>query len=149
MTRKILISLFLILIFFTTCRYKEGPLISFRSVEGRLKGTWQVVEFTSDGVDSLQNFKDSCGSKMRIWKKYFDEPLSKISFENGNYLKIGGSFSLLDNKKLIRVGFGNTQHIIIGPIGGISNWKILKLTFQEFKISTDFNGRNYNISFKK
>ena len=33
----------------SSCTYKEGPFISFRSVEKRLSGTWEVDNFMIDG----------------------------------------------------------------------------------------------------
>lgn len=152
MTRKVIILLFILMTSITSCRYKEGPMISFHSIYKRLLGTWQIVEFTSNGVDSLQYYNDSCGATMRVYKPYHDE---------GDYLNFSGkkeflaSSSFVDKKKVLKVWFfsfnNGSQYWSLGPIGvnRKSEWKILKLTMKEFKISTDFNGNNYNISFKK
>jgi len=61
MKKYIIISIVLTTVL-SGCRYKEGPLISFRSVYKRLQGYWQIIEFTSNGVDSLKYYNDSCGS---------------------------------------------------------------------------------------
>ena len=61
-----------------------------------------------------------------------------------------GTVTFKDNKNYLNINFGYYYTRIVGPIGyGNSNWEILKLTMKEFKISTDFNGKNYKISFKK
>ncbi len=150
---KILSIIIFLLIIATGCRYKEGPMISFRSVEKRLTGTWQIVELTSDGVDSLKYYNDSCGCKMRIGSFYYqDGTLNNdvhIFLEEGKHMYEGG-LSLSDNKKIINVNFIYTQPTVIGPFGRAkSDWKILKLTMNKLKVSIYLNGRNYIISFKK
>ena len=67
MKKLLCISIVLAIAFPFGCdTYPDGPLISFRFVQKRLEGTWQIVGFTSNGVDSLQNFNDSCGGNMQI-----------------------------------------------------------------------------------
>jgi len=154
--KKLLVLLIVLATIFTGCRYKENPLFPSGSVKTRLQGTWQVVGFTSDGVDSLQYYNDSCGAKMKI--SFYDvhgAPLPEytIDFMYGKK-NLGGYFSFSNNKKIMYVWFGG-GHDIIGPLGSgkQSKWKILKLTKDvyggDFKISTDYNSRNYIISFKK
>jgi hypothetical protein len=160
--KKLLIILIALVTILSGCRYKEGPLISFRSVEKRICGIWQVVEFTSDGIDSLKYYNDSCGSKMILNFRYPDgSPMSDpiINFVYGKK-EFYGSLYFSDNKKIMNVLIdGGSLSWNLGPIGNAqsnweignvqSNWKILKLTEKDLKISTSFNGRNYIISFKK
>ena len=47
-----------------SCRFKEGPMISFRSVPNRLNGTWEVVEFKSNDVDSLKYYNGTLVRRM-------------------------------------------------------------------------------------
>jgi len=148
--RKFYIIIIPILIF-SGCRYKEGPLISFRSIEKRIKGTWEIVGLTSDGVDSTQYYKDSCGGNMQVlWDSSSPDRRGSFNFINGKKdLSAECHFDGSDFSTVIDVNFGN-QNKIIGPIGnGKSSWKILKLTMKNFKISTDINGKTYVISFKK
>jgi hypothetical protein len=149
--KKLLIILIALVTILSGCRYKEGPLISFRSVEKRICGIWQVVEFTSDGVDSLQYYNDSCGSVMQVfWDNSSADRRGTFHFTSvkknfdAHFHFDGGHFSTE-----IDVDFGIGKRIL-GPIGnGASLWKILKLEYKKMKISTSFNGRNYIISFKK
>ena len=143
MKKIILFILLLILAIPFACRYKEGPLISFRSVKGRLEGTWQVVGFTSNGVDSLQYCVDSCGSNMKIDFPW-DEAIYIIAFVD----KMGGDFTFSKNKKLMNVDIHINSRKGIGPLGGnkTSEWEILKLTTTDFKISTEYNNRNNGLS---
>jgi len=150
MTRKVIISLFLILIYITSCRFKEGPLLSFRSVKKRLEGTWQVTGFSSEGVDSLKYYNDSINDKMIIRFPY--DSKYYINFEEGK-IDLGGTFTFagINNKlNVVLVDIG-IPYWGIGPIGSAKNskWDILKLTMNDLKISSDFNGKNYIISFKK
>jgi hypothetical protein len=146
--KKLLIILIALVTILSGCRYKEGPLISFRSVEKRLTGKWQIVGLTSNGVDSLQYYNDTCGCKVVIYKATPDAHSYSIIFKEGKSF-FGGEFTLSNNKKIMNVQFSDITPTIIGPIGkGKSDWRILRLKEGEFKISTDFNGRNYIISFK-
>jgi hypothetical protein len=152
MKRKLPVLLFAVL-FITGCRYKEGPLISSSSVEKRLTGTWQITEFTSNDIDSLNYLIDSCGSQVIIGKEYYDDSDLKIGLGEGK-LKFGGSFIIAKNKKSITVSFIHTgssfNFNVIGPFSSkVSEWEIKKLTYKEFKVVVNINNRNYNISFKR
>lgn len=150
--KQLIIGLIIVITIITGCRYKEGPLISLNSVETRIKGTWQIIEFTSDGVDSLQYYNDSCGSALIIMNSDVSIYESQHYFMYFNFQtpkEFYGGFTFSDKKKVMNVDFGGGKKII-GPIGnGSSTWKILKLTNKKLKITTDFNGRNYIISFKQ
>ncbi len=159
--KKLLIIIIVFATVFSGCRYKEGPLISFSSVEKRLEGTWQIVGLTSDGIDSLQYYNDSCGSIMTLGFRYSDgSPMSNymIAFDKGKK-RLGGYFTFNNNRKNMNVYFpsltiSNNQaqdFVVIGPIGTgkRSEWRILKLTKNDFKISTKVSSKTYIISFKK
>ncbi|MBI5541988.1 MAG: hypothetical protein HY951_18170 [Bacteroidia bacterium] len=152
--KKFLFILIVLTTILSGCRYKDGPMLSFRSVEKRLNGDWQVIGFTSDGIDSLQYYNDSCGGIMKITLYYPDGSLdsdNKVNFYNSKMPSMGGRFTFSNNKKIMHINFGDTSlYKDIGPLGGgRSEWKILKLTESKLKITTDFNSRNYIISFKK
>jgi len=161
--RKIFyIIIFSMLLIPFACRYKDGPLISFRSIQKRLEGKWQVVGYTSNEVDSLQNYNDSCGGYMQIsfpsdWdfvNIYFNADSNKPFKGNGGY------FYFSDHYTIMNLDIHKTSFKSLGPIGGntignsittntLESWKILKLEMKELKISTTFNGRNYLILFNK
>ncbi|MGD0712389.1 MAG: hypothetical protein ABR968_14535 [Bacteroidales bacterium] len=142
-------------------RYPDGPLISFRSVQKRLEGNWQVVGYTSDGVDSLQNYNDSCGGYMKMdfppdWN-YVD--ISFVSDANKPFKGNDAEFCFSDHYTIMNLIIHKTLFKSLGPIGGntsdgtycnaYESWKILKLEKKALKISTTYNGRSYLISFKK
>ena len=145
----------LLAIAFIGChRYPDGPLISLRSTEGRLEGNWQVVGFTSNGVDSLQYCIDSCGSLMNINMQQANGKYYFLTFSRN----FGADWTFSDHKKLMNVTFfpdtvyAKTFYGVgLGPImeGTSSQWKILKLEMKELEISATCNGCNYVMSFKK
>jgi hypothetical protein len=158
---KRIILLFLIILGIAqSCRYEEGPAISFTSVRGRLLGDWRVTEFTCEGMDSLQFYKDSCGCDLKFvdHKDSYDER-DKLWFinchNNINYDAFWARFALIENKNIIAISF--VEHPLsdwgvyknFGPILIDSHWEILRLTKDELKISSDVDGRNYILSFEK
>lgn len=150
--KKFLIISIVLTTIFSGCRYKEGPMISFRSVYKRLQGYWEIVEFKSNGIDSVKYYNDSCGSKVLITDtdgNTSDEEFY-IIFNYRQPNEFGSAMKFDDNKSIVYIDFGNWRPTILGPIGkGKSDWKILKLTMKEFKISTTFYNLNYSILFKK
>ncbi len=114
------ILILLAIAFVPACRYKDGPVISFRSIQKRLEGTWQVVGFTSNGVDSLQNFNDSCGGNMQI-KFPPDWDFINIYFvadDNKPFKGNGGEFDFSDHYTIMNLDIHKTPFKSLGPIGG-------------------------------
>ena len=150
--KRSLLAAIVIAIVLSGCKYKEGPMISFRSVYKRITGAWEIIEFTSNGVDSLKYFKDSCSSIVVI-QNIDKETSDKEYYMFFNFMKLNEFDTPLkfnEKKKEIYIDFGDKLNTILGPIGkGNSNWKILKLTNKDFKISTTFNHLVYIILFKK
>jgi hypothetical protein len=144
-----ILILLAIVLSFGCDRYPDGPLISFHSPETRIEGTWQIVSFTSDGVDSLQNLIDNCGNNMSI---QIQEGAAwyNLWFPNGS----SAIWAFYDNKKMMQVNFHSGTNYIPGEgpfkSGYIyEEWRILELTMINFKMSTTYNGRYYLISFNK
>jgi hypothetical protein len=158
---KRIILLFLIIMGIAqSCRYEEGPVISFKSVRGRLMGAWRVTEFTCEGLDSLQFYKDSCGCDVGFvdHKDSYDERDAIVfgnCHNNKDYNTLFARFGLIENKNIIAISFGEYPlsywgvYKNFGPILIDSDWEILRLTKDELKISSDVDGRNYILSFEK
>ena len=153
MKKLFLIAIVTTIVFSGCKKYKEGPLISFRAVEKRITGTWQITEFTSDGVDSLQYYNDSCGANVKIEKREIDSDEYNMLYKGGKKNIYGRfHFESFDN---IRVYFSkgdyNVSFRLIGPIASevVSYWKILRLTKDELKVSVDYDNKNYKMFFKR
>ncbi len=153
MKNAIFIFLIFIIVLSGCRKYKEGPLISFRSPEKRISGTWQITEFTGNGVDSLQYYNDSCGANIGIALEYYDSDNFIMQFEGCKQNISGGfHFESFDNI-IVHFNYGayGAKYRIIGPIvsGVTSSWKILRLTKDELKVSVDYDNKNYEMFFKK
>jgi hypothetical protein len=152
--KKIFYFIFLISIAFACKKYPDGPLMSFRSFEKRLQGNWKVTELYSDDIDSLKYYNDSCSATMKIFKPYHDEG-DYIAFYGKKEFHGRCGFIRNDKHKTLSVSLTNADlnhtEWCLGPIGDSrsSHWEILRLSNDEFKISTDFNGHHYQISFEK
>jgi hypothetical protein len=147
---------FLLIILAITCtfgceRYPDGPLISLRSVDTRIAGGWQMVSFTSNGVDSLQSIIDSTLYTLSI------PEIDPKNHSNVLQIAILGNWTFSDNKTIMNVNFPTANYYpfhvpAVGPfkLGYLNEkWKILKLEMMKLEISTVYNGRNYLMSFKK
>ena len=150
--KKILIYLIVILAIASSCRYKEGPAISFHSVKDRLNGKWEVIEYTSDGIDSLQYYKDSCGCGLEF-RTDQSEYLWNFSFQHCQNTGADWVFdySFSKNKTIMNIWFGiYPDHAKgFGPMLIETSWKILRLTKNDFKITAFANDHNYVVVFKK
>ena len=68
--KSLIVVLGFVLLVFAGCRYEDGPAISFRSVENRLKGEYDIVKFEKGGVDLTDSLKKMiCYNKFIIYKK--------------------------------------------------------------------------------
>jgi len=154
--KKTLYFILLSTIIISGCKkYEEGPFISFRPEGRRLLGDWLVTEYTSNGIDSLQYFKDSCGANLGINDLEDDNWQFIIGFGNSKklYGGFGGVMDFTANRKGLEITpfydyYGN---FVFGPFSPKNKvtWKLLKLTNKEFRMTTDFNNRSYKMSFKK
>ena len=103
--KKTISILILFIVIIEGCRYKEGPLFSILPVKSRLFGSWKVTEFSSDGIDSLQFYNDSCGCKMYIPTLSDEQDISFLGSQH-NFYDASGFFSFSNHKKKINVSFG-------------------------------------------
>jgi hypothetical protein len=62
----------IILIFVVACRYEDGPLISLRSSEKRLVGTWRVTGFEKNGVSVLDEWRSQYDWRLTFFGKESD-----------------------------------------------------------------------------
>jgi hypothetical protein len=149
------IFLFSVIFSLSNCRYDEGPVISFRSVKARLWGSWSVTEYYSDGIDSLQYYKDSCGCKLGFPNPTSDSEENDIvfvdCFNSGKGMVCKYNFAR--NKSVISIYLQYSLESYglksFGPMLINADWEIHRLTKEEFKISALANNHYYIVSFKK
>jgi hypothetical protein len=148
---RITILLFLILYcIFPGCRYKDGPLISFRTADRRLQGEFQAEVFEINGQEEMQIWNDSiCDSSLYIYLTDVDNRVVIMA----NNSSIIGSYQLSSHKEVLSIHFGSeySQYPGYGPFHWTktSDWQILKLSNKKLWIKTTFEGNDYYIQLIK
>jgi hypothetical protein len=134
-------------------KYPDGPLISLRTKEHRIAGTWDVEYFSINGFDSTSYLKSQ-----PFYGMYF------FGIKNGNYIVApalygheypylaSGSWTLKNHKKDIEITFG-IDDLYSGQIGPYRSkfaiWEIRRLTETEMWLRTIYSdGREYFVKFK-
>jgi len=144
-----------ILLFLAACKYEDGPLISLRSKEKRLTGTWKIENLTIDGIDSTALYKDSCDCNLFFFIDYNKHKGVQFLYPINN--QWAGYWSFENNKGYLFIHMYSDTFWLppfhskaIGPIGPSteSHWEILKLTNNRFWFTTKYNGKEYNFKFK-
>jgi hypothetical protein len=155
-TLKIIVLIFLFFgfIFLSCKKYPEGPCISFRSAAKRFYGTYTLTAYIVDGVDSLSLYNDSLGNS--FYFSYNDIYSYNNLRINGNRTdgKWGGDidcrWELKEKNKIFSIYNSYGLHGI-GPFGEgkKSDWEIIRLTNNESKMKTLFNGNEYIIRLEE
>jgi hypothetical protein len=151
---RIITALLFIIILIGSCRYKEGPEISFRQASYRLEGQYHIRKLFIDGTDFTQNYYDSCNCNILFTNQggaILDNcnPLSK----NGS---INGWYYTFDNYKKIHLSF-NAHHSSVDSLFGYgplnydrsTYWKILRLTNLEVIIEGKNLGKTYRFELEE
>ena len=110
--KKVLLILIVIAGFIEGCRYKEGPLISFRSALNRIYGNHILTKYTVDGIDSLKLYHDSLGLCFDFFYS-IDAELNACDIEgtrnDGKISTLGWRWDLINNGKNLLVTFSGSQ----------------------------------------
>jgi hypothetical protein len=155
--KKLILILFLPLLFTSCNKYEDGPSISFRSAEKRLSGKWRLSELLYNDKDITVAYYSS-HLDLYPFNIYSDWSKSYfISITNTDGSLIAESEMTLNKKKNVMT-FGMTPKdnyrslagdifTIIPPLSDNNNWTILKLKNNEFWIRTNFESNNFEIHF--
>lgn len=108
--------------FFTSCRkYEEGPNISFRSKEARIRNNWAIESITVNGVEhSKEPFYSKQKHYMYENGKYITTVYDPVTLELNN---IDGEWLLLDNARVLAL----SQYNYTGNVDTTVEYNILKL----------------------
>ena len=155
----IITSIFFVVI---SCRYEEGPAISFRNVDNRVQGTYNVNGFWINSIDCTSVYFEKCSCNYSF---SYDKNTRYMSFRNclPDGRGIAGSYGFKENKNILFMNMGglidindttlpwNTPISYFGPIGNMkySEWTILKLKNKEMKLKCDFEGNEYILDLVK
>ena len=118
--------------------YEDGPVVSMRTVKGRIYGWWEPVGFWINGEDMLADFDSIHAnpygydrSSNYSFLKYYD--INDFNFYYGT--NIGGFWGLNEDKSILAIKIitgGNMAHM---------NYTITKLTHDDLQLKgVDFAG---------
>ncbi len=144
--------LLLIIVTVASCRYDEGPMLSFRTVESRVQKDFTLVEFTKDGIDMTQELADSVGKEWSFLTAIKDLNLITLT---SSYLPFYGYYEISRDKKNIEINIYSTLNYNIDYIGmdpfekyNILTWRIERLTKEDMWLSCTYNNSDYYLKFK-
>src|SRR5438552_3210941 len=108
-----------------SCRYEEGPLISFRPSNHRIAGDWKVESFTANGIDSMNYLRRYHLDGLWHMAPYHGDSDPGFSVTKDNFYKAGFWEESRDNHKFIVFSFYFVQnnHIQDWPFN--YQWRII------------------------
>jgi hypothetical protein len=152
MMKKIILIMIILSAIFEGCRYEEGPVISFRTVDRRLQGEFQANKFDIDGQDAMKTWTDSICDNYLMLRRY-DVGIKSSFAIVSSYGNCGGRYIISDNKR--DLGFEiivkTDNYPGFGPfrIDVTSYWKILKLSNNKLWLETTFDNHDYYLQLDK
>ena len=135
------------ILLFSSCRYKEGPVISLRSKCERITGIYEVEHLFIDGADSTTEVTgQSYYGKVSFLYDCDNTDISSLSGAG-----IHGSWKLTDDKDKLGISLFPSNFIPVGPYGfhAYIEWEILRLTNKEMWLKVFYSNKMYELHFKK
>jgi hypothetical protein len=132
--------------FFSSCRYEDGPAISFRSVENRLKGEYTIFKFEKGGIDLTDSLK-----KMMCYNKFIIHKNGDFEARENPPCGCFGNYALYQNNTKIGFGFSYPD-TLIEPLGSrfpTFVWDIVRLTDDEIHLTGNYNNQVVKWDFKQ
>ncbi|HNW90684.1 MAG TPA: hypothetical protein PKN48_13560 [Bacteroidales bacterium] len=144
--KKIFLILIAIIVFTLGCE---------KNTLKEIYGKYSINTYTVNGSDSLGIYLDTLGPEFRFY--YNDVTYNKVCVigeglsNNGYTGQVIWVWELLEKNDIIKVLSSSGAYYGTGPIGGTitSEWEIINLTKNEFKIKTMYNNKEYFVSMKK
>lgn len=122
----------------TSCKYDEGPFLSFVPKTERVTNTWVVNTATVNGADgTIPNFKEIT---------FFKEGGCQIIYDtSGTEYAFTGDWAFTDKKLAIHI---DADDELTHTSTYVSDWTILRLKEEELKVSFTDNSDLYVVAFK-
>lgn len=141
------IALIIIVCFFSSCRYEDGPAISLRSPENRLIGEYAIFKFEKGGIDLTDSLKKvMCYNMFIIHKNGEFEAI-----EPNGTCGCRGYWAFYDNKKKINLDI-RWPDTLIAPLGEPFDhiiWDIERLTDDEVHLTINYNNQFIKFNLKE
>lgn len=161
--KKIILFLIIIASITEGCKkYEEGPCISLRSAKNRLTGTFTITQYLVNGVDSLNQFKDSLYNVIELLYDENSPSYGATISGKRNDGKLSGLdwvWILKDKNTILQVTFSHCFSGIgifswpsgTGPFRDkvLPEWKILCLKYNNINLKTIFNDKEYLIKLTR
>ena len=146
---KIQVLLFLSFSFlsFAGCKYEDGPSISFRSAENRIKGEYIIDKFEVGGIDLRDLLKKNLCYEKLIFYKSGEIKLAQPSSTCGCL----GDWALTSTKPNLIILF-TYPDTLIKPLGldfGKILWEIKRLTDDEINLTTNYENVFIKLNLKE
>ena len=136
-------------------KYPDGPLISFKSAQNRIKGKWYYDHFYEDGKDLVGLITcDTCyGHSIDFtFNSYGDFDFITILYYNGGGKGAGGRLHLVENDKCIEFG-AISSSFNVGPLFNRDfehqRWRIRRLKVNEFWVTCEYKYKHYELNLFK
>jgi len=142
----IVLQLLLLEGFLTGCKYEDGPAISFRTAENRLKGEYVIDKFVKGGVNYTDSLKKMICNNLLVIHKSGDFAA------NQPYGSCGciGDWVLFNSNTELDLDF-TAPFILIEPLGAKFSiiWTIDRLSDDEIHLSTNYNNTFIELFLKE
>jgi len=153
----------LLFLLFTTCKKYPENNLWLKNPAKVIDGTWQLEVFEMNGNDSLnQNVDLISGNGVKFHLNSKKNKRGPISIPNQE-ISFGGAWALVDKEEKIRIYFVSNYGTYTDSLACVCynfnnifadyrqyiDWKINKLSKQQFWIETNYNNMKYEIHFKK
>lgn len=139
-----------------TCKkYDDGPFFNLKAKIARITGLWEPEAFLVNGMDSTAILKaDFCYGEYSIKVSDMGEKSVRVLSKNMPCDHRLSRWNFDDCRKVFAVnGFStvNGTNTIYGPYGSPLSvrWEILRFTNKAFWLRTTYQGKTYEIKFKK
>lgn len=137
-----------------SCKYDEGPCISFRSTEERLSGHYIIDKIEVDNDNLTQEYRDACNCDFYFPQSSDDGVQFHLFNCKGVDLtnRVFGEYSLLGSSNMHIKFYGKSNYVSdsaygYGPFNYNSKsvWKIHRCTMKETIIEAYYYGKKYRV----
>jgi hypothetical protein len=124
----------------SSCKYDEGPFISFVSISERVANSWVVNTATINGgtsADSIAGFQEI---------SFFKEGACQIIYDSsGTEYAYVGDWALTEKKKAIHI---DAHDELTHTATYVNDWTISRLKDAELKVTYQEGGDTYVVDFE-
>jgi hypothetical protein len=121
-----------------SCKYPDGPLISLKSKEARIAGTWDFEKVTENGQDRTSDYSS--------FKWTFTEDngaTAAAEISPSVFVELNGTWALLQNGEIFQTTLSGS--FLMVPISQVTEYTILRLTKDEFWVRNEEDNTEFQL----